>query len=917
MAIGRISGPMLYNNLERQGVDLAIEGNIVYVDVTNRRLGANTTTPNADLQVVGTANLANISITGNTISSDLGKVNLGTPANITVTGGGADYVLVTDGVGNLRWDEISNLDQTWGNLLFSNNKIGITNIDGNLELESNGSGSVVALNNFHAPNLIGGNVNAVYVNANLRGETVVTTGNVTAPYFVGNVRGTNIIMDANIASSWYLGNVDATYVNTTGNVNAPYFEGNVQAPLITATGNVTAPYFVGNVRATDINTTGNIDAPNFNGNINGTTAVMTGNVTAAYFIGNITSESSTVSGNVSANLLIGNISTQQVTSPTGDLHLSAATNDPNNIIRFDSVSAFDIPSGTTAQRPPSPDYGYVRYNTESGTIEWWGGTSWVSGAQTIQTETITPDGASLTYTLNQSTTETGILVNVNGTIQQAGSGAYTVAGDQITFGEAPLATDIIEIRYLASGVAALTTNFANIASNVVPSSNVTYSLGSTTNRWKDLWLSGSTIYLGDATLSSSNGAIQLPAGSTVGGATVNVASINSNISTVNANVTAANAAIITANTGMKNYVDQGLAAALFAASSYGNAVVQAYLPLDPTITTMQANAGAYQTYANANIGILYLDNISTQANLGAYQTYANADVAATQANLGAYQTYANANASTQATSLTAIDANIGAFYTYANAKIGTNTNSNLLITAGTTSTSNVTGALVLRGGVGISGNLNANGVVKLGQLGTASNVVIGGTTAASSTTTGALVVRGGIGVAGGVYAGSVVATTVSGSSVSTYNAILNNTGVTVQAFVGREVQDSTITTTDVDLSGYFPVSSTNYCYVTIQVTGQYIANIEAPATQARLLKSWSAGVFKVDATGFFTVEGEVLQHAVFNTDGTNFPAGAVSAGKAFLTGSGTSTVALRFTNRTTPAATSATYWSYKVEVQTV
>ena len=490
MAIGRISGPMLYNNLERQGVDLAIEGNIVYVDVTNRRLGANTTTPNADLQVVGTANLANISITANTISSDTGKVSFGSNANVYISGGFNNYVLSTDGAGNLKWSQISELDQNWGELNFSGNTISIITTDGNLQLQANGAGDIVALNDFYAGQIISGNVNAVYFNGDVRGDTVVTTGNITAPYFIGNVRGTDIIMNANIASSWYLGNVRGTYVNTTGNVNAPYFEGNVQAPLITATGNITAPYFVGNVRSNNIITTGNIDAPGFNGNVNGTYVTTSGNITAAYFIGNITSESSTVSGNITANLLIGNISTQQVTSPTGDLHFSAATNDPNNIIRFDSVSAFDIPSGNTAQRPPSPDYGYVRYNTESGTVEWWGGSSWVSGAQTIQTETINPDGVSLTYTLNQGTTETGILVNVNGTIQQAGSGAYTVAGDQITFGEAPLATDIIEIRYLASGVAALATNFGNIASNVVPYANVTYNLGTSTNQWRDLHLGG-------------------------------------------------------------------------------------------------------------------------------------------------------------------------------------------------------------------------------------------------------------------------------------------------------------------------------------------------------------------------------------------------------------------------------------------
>jgi hypothetical protein len=162
-------------------------------------------------------------------------------------------------------------------------------------------------------------------------------------------------------------------------------------------------------------------------------------------------------------MFYGNITAQSITSPTADLHISAATNDPNNIIRFDSVSAFDIPSGTTAQRPPNPDYGYVRYNTDTGSIEWWGGATWISGAQTIQTETINPDGTNAVYTLNQNTTETGILVNINGTIQQAGSGAYSVVNDQITFAETPLVTDIIEIRYLASGVAALSWQGGNVS----------------------------------------------------------------------------------------------------------------------------------------------------------------------------------------------------------------------------------------------------------------------------------------------------------------------------------------------------------------------------------------------------------------------------------------------------------------------
>jgi hypothetical protein len=60
MAIGRISGPMLVPDLERQGQDLSIDGDLIYFDVTNRRVGINTLTPNVALDVVGTVN-----VTGN------------------------------------------------------------------------------------------------------------------------------------------------------------------------------------------------------------------------------------------------------------------------------------------------------------------------------------------------------------------------------------------------------------------------------------------------------------------------------------------------------------------------------------------------------------------------------------------------------------------------------------------------------------------------------------------------------------------------------------------------------------------------------------------------------------------------------------------------------------------------------------
>lgn len=60
-------------------------------------------------------------------------------------------------------------------------------------------------------------------------------------------------------------------------------------------------------------------------------------------------------------------------------------------------------------------------------------------------------------------------------------------------------------------------NFTSLSSNLIPSANESYDLGSATYRWRDLYLSGSSLYIGSAQITSDiTGAIHLPAGSTVG-----------------------------------------------------------------------------------------------------------------------------------------------------------------------------------------------------------------------------------------------------------------------------------------------------------------------------------------------------------------------------------------------------------------
>ena len=63
MAIGRITGSVLKSNLTRNGVDLAFETNLLYLDVTNNRVGIGTSEPSTELTVNGTLTTTTLSAT--------------------------------------------------------------------------------------------------------------------------------------------------------------------------------------------------------------------------------------------------------------------------------------------------------------------------------------------------------------------------------------------------------------------------------------------------------------------------------------------------------------------------------------------------------------------------------------------------------------------------------------------------------------------------------------------------------------------------------------------------------------------------------------------------------------------------------------------------------------------------------------
>jgi hypothetical protein len=77
MAIGRITGSVLKSNLTRNGTDLAFETNLLYLDVTNSRVGIGTSEPTTALQVNGTITATAMAVTGSTATINSKEIMVG------------------------------------------------------------------------------------------------------------------------------------------------------------------------------------------------------------------------------------------------------------------------------------------------------------------------------------------------------------------------------------------------------------------------------------------------------------------------------------------------------------------------------------------------------------------------------------------------------------------------------------------------------------------------------------------------------------------------------------------------------------------------------------------------------------------------------------------------------------------------
>lgn len=71
--------------------------------------------------------------------------------------------------------------------------------------------------------------------------------------------------------------------------------------------------------------------------------------------------------------------------------------------------------------------------------------------------------------------------------------------------------------YITVGGPSSPIDLTSLSTTIAPSETLVYDLGTASKRWKDLYLGGSSLYLGDAVVTASGSIVNLPEGSTIGG----------------------------------------------------------------------------------------------------------------------------------------------------------------------------------------------------------------------------------------------------------------------------------------------------------------------------------------------------------------------------------------------------------------
>ena len=491
----------------------------------------------------------------------------------------------------------------------------------------------------------------------LTGGKISAVGNIAGNYFIGNGSQLTGVAASNVSANALIGDVlssnvlysslkvvdDLLYLDVIGNVTTSnYFIGNGSLLTgIVATGVGVLP---------SLSVTGNTQTGNL---LTGGTVSATGNVSGNYFVGNgsqltgiiasagaaITNGNSNVTVNANGNVTVGVTGTSNVTvfAPTGAYiagQVSATGNIAGNYLLGNGSLITGLPAGYSnadvANYLPTYTGNLVSLTGPVTT------TSNITGGNVLTGGLVSATGnVSGNYILGNGALLTGVITSVaninngtsnvtvvssggNITVGVGGTGNVAVfasTGEYVT-GVVSASGNVIGGNVLTAGVVSATGNITggnistanlistkdfgitgNITGNLIPSANVTYNIGNATNAFKDLYLSGNSIYLGTQTISSNATGITVGAGDLAGSnvAASNAVTAGTTVSAVGnitgGNVLTAGVISATGNATAGNVLTAGVVSAT-ANITGGNILTVGLISATSTITSASNITGA-------------------------------------------------------------------------------------------------------------------------------------------------------------------------------------------------------------------------------------------------------------------------------------------------------------------------------------
>jgi hypothetical protein len=391
--LGRISGPLLADNLLRNGNDLAFETSLLYLNVSNGYIGVNNNTPTKAFDITGTtyaptvivdteADLSQLIFTTNQIQNLFDAINIvpdqASSPNIVVPS------LATNKL-TLKNNAITNY-VSGDNLIFASTGqvvIGTPLANNNVLV----SGNLHATGNitFDGDIILGsGPTNQISIPGEVNSDILPTAPIIDLADEFNNLltdESSNLIIQDGASIPFNLGSGSLLWNNVYSNA--------LQTGSITNTNIVTGSMTIGNITINNDSITNTLSDNNLQFTVSGT-GVMNFNNTLTVKAGDIT-----YNQNSPLNFAFA---------------ADSVTGAKNGYLKFGGTNGFVPPVGTTAQRPLGAEIGELRFNTQLSILEVFANVSNSVTSFDYTTNQTVNAGTSTIYTTNTTGMKVGNLV---------------------------------------------------------------------------------------------------------------------------------------------------------------------------------------------------------------------------------------------------------------------------------------------------------------------------------------------------------------------------------------------------------------------------------------------------------------------------------------------------------------------------